>query len=63
MNISVSRLEKFAECPFSYFAQYGLKAKARRVYNLTPPDLGSFMHNILQSFSVKLREEKLTWRV
>jgi helicase-exonuclease AddAB, AddB subunit len=62
MNISVSRLEKFAECPFAYFAQYGLKAKERKVYNFTSPDLGSFMHNMLQNFSVKLREENLSWR-
>lgn len=62
MNISVSRLEKFSECPFAYFMQYGLKVKERKVYNLTSPDLGSFMHNMLQNFSVKLREENLNWR-
>ena len=62
MNISVSRLEKFAECPFAYFVQYGLKAKERKVYNLTSPDLGSFMHNMLQNFSMKLKEENLNWR-
>jgi len=62
MSISVSRLEKFAECPFAYFAQYGLKAKERKVYNLTPPDLGSFMHNMLQNFSIRLGEEKLSWK-
>lgn len=61
MNISVSRLEKFVECPFEYFVQYGLKAKERKVYALTSPDLGSFMHNILQSFSLKLKEDSLNW--
>lgn len=62
MNISVSRLEKFVECPFAYFVQYGLKAKERKMYNLTSPDLGSFMHNILQNFSVELKERNLSWR-
>jgi ATP-dependent helicase/nuclease subunit B len=61
MSMSVSRLEKFVECPFAYFVQYGIKARERKIYNLTPPDLGSFMHNMLQSFSVKLREESLSW--
>ncbi|MDW8802021.1 helicase-exonuclease AddAB subunit AddB [Clostridium sp. A1-XYC3] len=61
MNISVSRLEKFVECPFEYFIQYGLKAKERKVYSLTSPDLGSFMHNILQNFSSQLKEEELDW--
>lgn len=62
MNMSVSKLEKFVQCPFAYFVQYGLKAKQRKIYNLSPPDLGSFMHSMLEIFSKKLREENLTWR-
>ena len=44
---SVSRIEKYAQCPFSYYVQYGLKAKDRKVYEFSAPDLGSFMHDIL----------------
>lgn len=62
MSISVSRLEKYVECPFAYFMQYGLKAKNRKIYNLSSPDLGSFMHSVLQSFSVMLKEENLSWK-
>ncbi|MBI6874141.1 helicase-exonuclease AddAB subunit AddB [Clostridium aciditolerans] len=62
MSISVSRLEKYVECPFAYFMQYGLKAKSRKIYNFSSPDLGSFMHNILQSFSVMLKEHNLSWK-
>jgi ATP-dependent helicase/nuclease subunit B len=62
MTMSVSKLEKFVECPFAYFVQYGLKAKDRKVYNFTSPDLGTFMHNIVQSFSVNLKENNLSWR-
>lgn len=62
LNISVSRLEKFVNCPFSYFIQYGLNAKERKVYKLSSPDLGSFMHNVLQVFSSKLKEENLSWK-
>lgn len=58
---SVSRLEKYAECPFSYFVQYGLKAKDRKVYEFTPPDLGSFVHEMLDSFTKKVREEGIIW--
>ena len=58
---SVSRLEKYAECPFSYFVQYGLKAKNRKVYEFTPPDLGSFVHEMLDSFTNKVKEEGLLW--
>ena len=58
---SVSRLEKYAECPFSYFIQYGLKAKNRKVYEFTPPDLGSFVHDVLDSFTIKVKEEGVLW--
>jgi len=58
---SVSRLEKYAECPFSYFVQYGLKAKNRKVYEFTPPDLGSFVHEMLDSFTNKIKDEGILW--
>ncbi|WP_026889731.1 helicase-exonuclease AddAB subunit AddB [Clostridium beijerinckii] len=58
---SVSRLEKYAECPFSYFVQYGLKAKNRKVYEFTPPDLGSFVHEMLDSFTNKVKEDGILW--
>ncbi|AZV55698.1 helicase-exonuclease AddAB subunit AddB [Clostridium sp. AWRP] len=61
LNISVSRLEKFSECPFAYFVKYGLKVEDRKMYNLSSPDLGSFMHDILKKFSIQLKEKKLTW--
>ena len=58
---SVSRLEKYAECPFSYFVQYGLKAKNRKVYEFTPPDLGSFIHEMLDSFTNKVKDDGILW--
>ncbi|MGG7099051.1 helicase-exonuclease AddAB subunit AddB [Clostridium sardiniense] len=61
LRFSVSRLEKYAECQFSYFVQYGLKAKDRKIYEFSAPDLGSFMHEILDKFTNKVKEEKLAW--
>lgn len=61
LNMSVSRLERFAQCPFGYFVQYGLKVKDRKMYSLSAPDLGSFMHGILERFSIGLKEKSLTW--
>ena len=54
-------MEKYAQCPFSYFIQYGLKAKDRKIYEFSAPDLGSFMHEILDEFTNKIRKEKLQW--
>lgn len=58
---SVSRLERFAACPFSYFAEYGLKATERKLYQLHTPDLGSLFHEVLELFSNKIKTENLAW--
>lgn len=58
---NVSRIEKYAQCPFSYYVQYGLKAKDRKVYEFSAPDLGSFMHNVLDDFTNTVRNEKIAW--
>lgn len=58
---NVSRIEKYAQCPFSYYVQYGLKAKDRKVYEFSAPDLGSFMHNVLDDFTNTIRNEKIAW--
>lgn len=55
---NISRIEKYAQCPFSYYVQYGLKARDRKVYEFSAPDLGSFMHDILDDFTNKIRTEK-----
>lgn len=61
LNVSVSRLEKFVECPFSYFVQYGLKARERKEYKLGKPDLGTLMHESLRTYSEKLEDEDAGW--
>ena len=61
LMFSVSRLEKYAECPFAYFVQYGLKAKDRKIYEFSAPDLGSFMHDILDRFTKKVKAEQIQW--
>ena len=61
LMFSVSRIEKYAQCPFSYYVQYGLKAKDRKLYEFTAPDLGSFMHDILDQFTNKIKKENILW--
>jgi len=58
---SVSQLEKYASCPFSYFMEYGLKAKERKIYDISPLDVGSVFHKILEEFSKYLKENKIEW--
>jgi ATP-dependent helicase/nuclease subunit B len=58
---SVSRIEKYEECPFAYFVQYGLKAKTRKTFTFSSPDLGSFMHSVLDNFSKLVDKSEIKW--
>lgn len=59
---SVSRLERFASCPFSFFAEYGLQAEERRLYQLQTPDLGILFHEVLERFSHNIEKQQLHWQ-
>ncbi|MDU1349794.1 helicase-exonuclease AddAB subunit AddB [uncultured Clostridium sp.] len=59
---SVSKIEKYVQCPFAYFIQYGLKAKERKIYSFSAPDLGTFMHSVLDTFSKKIEKDNLKWK-
>jgi len=59
---SVSRLEKYTACPFAFYVQYGLGAGERKVYSLRPPDVGTFMHAVIERFSKLISEGEATWR-
>lgn len=61
MNINVSRLEKYAQCPFAYYVQYGLKAEERKIFKLSYPDIGTFMHKVIDEFSENIKENDISW--
>ena len=61
VKASVSRLERFAQCPFSYFAEYNLSLKERRVYEVQSVDLGNIFHDVLDRFSTRLTQEDIDW--
>lgn len=62
VSASVSRLERYAACPFSFYLQYGLKAKERKIYRLEPPDIGTFLHTVIERFSREVAEKDISWR-
>lgn len=47
---SITRLEKFAQCPFAYFAQYGLKPEKNEPFELNRRDEGVFLHEAVNEF-------------
>lgn len=62
LKLSVSKLENFARCPFGYFVKYGLGANERKIYKLSKPDIGTFMHEILYDFSKFIHEKNINYR-
>lgn len=59
--ISVSKLEKFAKCPFSYFAEYGLKLKKAESVKLKTKDIGIVIHSIFEDFDKYLKSNNIAW--
>lgn len=62
MRLSPSRVEKFHQCPFSYFCQYGVYAKVRRPAKIDALEYGTLIHFLLENL---LKERaisgKQTW--
>ncbi len=48
LHLSASRIDKFASCRFAYFMQYALRARPREPAGFTAPEMGTFMHRILE---------------
>ncbi len=50
ISMSVTRLEKYSACPFSYFLSYMLNARERKVSRIGAPDIGNMVHRALEYF-------------
>lgn len=48
-SMSASRLERLRQCHFAYFMQYGLRAAPRQTAAFDAPQIGTFLHYILES--------------
>ncbi|GAA3403762.1 helicase-exonuclease AddAB subunit AddB [Paenibacillus hodogayensis] len=61
LRASVSRMERFASCPFSQFASHGLRLSERHVYRLDAPDIGQLFHAALSKVALELQREGAEW--
>lgn len=58
---SISRLEKYVNCPYSHFIKYGLEPRERKVFEIKNPDMGLLFHDSIERFTKELSKEELTW--
>ena len=61
ISASVTRFESFNECPFKYFARYGLNLQERAEYKVQSPDIGNILHAVMSRFGRELKEENRAW--
>ena len=53
---SISKLERYRSCPFSYYLQYGLKIKPEEELKIQTLNTGTFIHEIIDEFFEAVRE-------
>ena len=61
IQASVSRMELFHSCPFSHFAQHGLKLSERQIFRLEAPDIGELFHAALKYIAETVIDSQMSW--
>lgn len=49
VSMTASRLERLRSCHFAYFMEYGLRAKPREPASFDAPQIGTFLHYLLEN--------------
>ena len=49
ITMTASRMERMRSCHFAYFMEYGLKAKTREAASFDAPQVGTFLHYLLEN--------------
>lgn len=49
VSMTASRLERLRSCHFAYFMEYGLRAKPREPATFDAPQIGTFLHYLLEN--------------
>ena len=50
LKTSISKLEQYQKCPFSFYLKYGLKLQEPNEFKLKSIDTGSFIHDAIDEF-------------
>lgn len=50
LKTSISKLESYKKCAFSFYLTYALKLKEEKTFKLESLDTGSFMHDVIDTF-------------
>lgn len=59
ISISASQIEKYYTCKFSYFCEYGLKAKPKNTSDFNSLDYGTLVHFVLEKIFKKCSQKNM----
>lgn len=57
ISMSASRMDTAKKCHFRYFMEYGLKAKERTCAGFEAPEIGTFIHYLLENVTRDVMEQ------
>ena len=60
LKTSISKLEQYKKCPFSYYLKYGLKLDDKNTFKIEALDTGTFMHEIIDEFFCIVEEREIS---
>lgn len=60
LKTSVSKLEQYSGCPFSYYLKYGLKINDKETFSVEAMDTGSFMHDVIDRFFQEIEDRNIS---
>lgn len=63
LKTTVSRLENYRRCPFSFHMTYGLKLKENEGFQMNAIDTGSFMHEVIDAFFEEIQNKNLNVKI
>lgn len=59
LKTSVSRLEQYKRCPFSFYLKYGLNVSEKETGKIQAVDTGSFMHEVIDEFFDTVKQKDI----
>ncbi len=57
ISLTQARIDRYVQCPFSYFCRYVLKLDAAPVIEFDYSDAGNLLHTVLERYFATLQEE------
>ena len=59
LKTSISRLEKYKRCAFSFYLKYGLGLNEKSLFEVKSIDTGNFMHDVIDEFFEQVLRKKI----